>query len=187
MKTIKLTENGVEVEYQLTPIGKDLEIPTVISQCGLCKEVFRSFEEHECKPKLEVWRPKDGEYVYVISPDGEIKKWVYYTYNNWCDYRCFKTKEQAIEAHEKALFNYEVEMFIKEKNEGWVPDFGFGLNLDEEELDCIYSLNEGYRGVFVDSEIEIRNKSYSKYFKTKEIGEEIISKFDNEKLIKWWI
>jgi len=43
-------------------------------------------------------------------------------------YKVFQTKEQALEAHEKAMFNYEVEMFIKEKNEGWLPDW---TNVDQ--------------------------------------------------------
>jgi hypothetical protein len=179
MKTIKLTENGVEVEYQLTPIGKDLEIPTVISQCGLCKEVFRSFEEHECKPKFEVWKPKEGDVIFEVSYNGEPFETTLSDIKTI--YIAFQTKKQALEAHEKALFKYEVEMFIKEKNEGWKPNW----KSNERKYYIFYShISEKLEYSYHQSLQYISN---NKYFKNSIVFDELIAKFDNEKLLKWWI
>ena len=133
------------------------------------------------KPKFEVWKPKEGMECWYLSIIGEIKPCV--IISNSVSYRYHQTKEQAIEAHEKAMFNYEVEMFIKEKNEGWIPDW-----TDFMQIKCSLCVNY-YKG----QEILINEGTYvcisgqQKHFKSKEIGEEIIAKFDNEKLVKWWI
>ena len=130
------------------------------------------------KPKFEVWKPKEGMECWYLSIIGEIKPCV--IISNSVSYRYHQTKEQALEAHEKAMFNYEVEMFIKEKNEGWLPDW---TNMDQRK--CLITFNDG----FLDCDFcrTYKTTSDCKYFKSKEIGEEIIAKFDNEKLVKYWI
>ncbi len=129
-------------------------------------------------PKFEVWKPKEGMECWYLSIIGEIKPCV--IISNSVSYRYHQTKEQAIEAHEKAMFNYEVEMFIKEKNEGWLPDW---TNMDQRK--CLITFNDG----FLDCDFcrTYKTTSDCKYFKSHEIGEEIIAKFDNQKLVKWWI
>jgi len=129
------------------------------------------------KPKFEVWKPKVGENCFVVGYYG-VNENIFQSFMH--KYKVFQTKEQALEAHEKAMFNYEVEMFIKEKNEGWLPDW---TNVDQ--IKCLITFNDG----FLDCDFCRTYKATSdcKYFKSREIGEEIIAKFDNEKLVKWWI
>lgn len=179
MKTIKLTENGVEVEYQLTPIIKDLEIQSGILRCANCEQVYSSFEDHECKPKFKVWKPKQGKSCYWIASDS-----IQYSGYDRGEYKFlnFETHEQAKEFVEKMKFNYEVEMFIKEKNEGWEVDF-YNEEIDKYLLVYNYVLAE----IDIEGPIYIQSTSLNKYFKTRKIGEEILAKFDNDKLIKYWI
>jgi hypothetical protein len=130
------------------------------------------------KPKFEVWKPKVDDIVYEISYNGDVEDGIFFS--DQCFYTAFKTEAEAIEAHKKAMFNYEVEMFIKEKNEGWLPDW---TNVDQ--IKCLITFNDG----FLDCDFcrTYKGTSDCKYFKSREIGEEIIAKFDNEKLVKWWI
>jgi len=185
MKTI--TIDGVE--YYLTPtswpnitsnkyLGGDLNIPTGISTCGLCNEIFRSFEKHECKPKFEVWEPKIGELVYLRGNYG----YQYVSFNDLSPkYFVFKTIEEAQESHEKSMFNYEVEKFIKEQNEIWEPDFE---QIKHKYYLCFWSPSGE---IYIERTQQKQVTSLNKYFKSEEIGEKIIEKFDNEKLVKWWI
>jgi len=130
------------------------------------------------KPKFEVWKPKVDDLIYEISYNGDVEDGIFFS--DQCFYTAFKTEAEAVEAHKKAMFNYEVEMFIKEKNEGWLPDW---TNVDQ--IKCLITFNDG----FLDCDFCRTYKATSdcKYFKSREIGEEIIAKFDNEKLVKWWI
>jgi hypothetical protein len=132
------------------------------------------------KPKFEVWKPKEGMECWYLSIIGEIKPCV--IISNSVSYRYHQTKEQAIEAHEKAMFNYEVEMFIKEKNEGWLPDY-------KDEYQSKFRILYDYRNkeIEVTTSHTIKHVSDEKVFKSREIFKEIIAKFDNEKLVKWWI
>ena len=159
------------IEYEL----KQVTNPFI--QCVICGKNQYSCD-HETKPKFEVWKPKVGEVVWFNNINGEAIECRYSKENVL--YRFFQTKEQAIEAHEKAMFNYEVEMFIKEKNEGWIPDW-----TDFMQIKCLITFNDG----FLDCDFCRTYKATSdcKYFKSPEIGKEIIAKFDNEKLVKWWI
>lgn len=135
-------------------------------------------------PKFEVWKPRVGNWVYYIDKNGFVDE-DYFDKNSKLPYLMFKTESEALEAHKKAMFNYEVEMFIKEKNEGWVPDFIKGELSDVYYICEIYNNNEV--GVHKEQNLYVRHTSKNKLFKSWEIGEEIIAKFDNEKLIKWWI
>lgn len=133
------------------------------------------------KPKFEVWKPKVGEVVWFNNINGEAIECRYSKENVL--YRFFQTKEQAIEAHEKAMFNYEVEMFIKEKNEGWLPDW------TNEIQQKHYLYFNGFNNTIVVkcNSIHFKYTHDSKVYKSAKIGEEIIAKFDNDKLVKWWI
>lgn len=133
------------------------------------------------KPKFEVWKPKEGEQVYFVNLSGQITE-TQVLKPNISLYRFYKTKEQAIEAHEKAMFNYEVEMFIKEKNEGWVPDYNDSSN---NKYRIVYDVS--LKRLSIESSNSRKHVSDEKVLKTFEIGEEIIAKFDNEKLVKYWI
>lgn len=135
---------------------------------------------HLPKPKFEVWRPKSGELCWYLNLMGDVTSTFYH--KNDSIYMHYKTKEQAQEAHEKALFNYEVEMFIKEKNEGWEPDFE---NNNQEKYFLYY--NFAYKTFKLSTAYCDKVTSTFKYFKSKEIREEILAKFDNDKLLKWWI
>ena len=132
------------------------------------------------KPKFEVWKPKEGMECWYLSIIGEIKPCV--IISNSVSYRYHQTKEQAIEAHEKAMFNYEVEMFIKEKNEGVVFDYN---DNNQAKHYLIYDYIQ--KKIYNSTSYRCKSVSDEKLFKSTEIGEEIIAKFDNEKLVKWWI
>ena len=130
------------------------------------------------KPKFEVWKPKVGERCYWVGGD-EISLLEYFDRDY--PFLNFQTYEKAEEFVEKMQFNYEVEMFIKKKNEGWLADYKdvtnrkYAIYAESGKL----SVRDGYElNKYVSDE---------KVFKSREIGEEIIEKFDNEKLIKWWI
>lgn len=132
------------------------------------------------KPKFEVWKPKVGEDVWFNNINGEPIECRYSKENVL--YRFFQTKEQAIEAHEKAMFNYEVEMFIKEKNEGVMFDYN---DNNQAKHYLIYDYIQ--EKIYNSASYRCKSVSDEKVFKTPEIGEEIIAKFDNEKLVKYWI
>lgn len=132
------------------------------------------------KPKFEVWKPKEGMECWYLSIIGEIKPCV--IISNSVSYRYHQTKEQAIEAHEKAMFNYEVEMFIKEKNEGWLPDYS---DSSSNKYRIVYDVS--LKRLSIEASNSRKHVSDEKVPKTLEIGEEIIAKFDNEKLVKYWI
>lgn len=133
------------------------------------------------KPKFEVWKPKVMEDVYYINLKGNVvddrvvKSYV-------SNYSFFQHEHQAIEAHEKAMFNYEVEMFIKEKNEGWLPDW---TDFSQEKFKIVFENDS--QTITMYRAFGSKHTSDYKHFKSTEIGEEVIAKFDNEKLVKWWI
>lgn len=133
------------------------------------------------KPKFEVWKPKVGEKIFAVDDYGRVisteNKQFY-----MLQYLMFQNKEQAIEAHEKAMFNYEVEMFIKEKNGGWIPDYS---DSSSNKYRIVYDVS--LKRLSIEASNSRKHVSDEKVPKTLEIGEEIIAKFDNEKLVKWWI
>lgn len=174
MKTIKLTENGVENEYALLQLDP-------ATHAYICKITSISESEKlEIKHKFEVWRPKENDLVWFNNYRGETEEISYREYFG-VPYLVYENKKDAYDAHEKSLFNYEVEMFIKEKNEGWAPDY---TNRDQRKNFIILNIDGD-----LDIEVSWRVKMVSdeKVFKTTEIGKEIIAKFDNDKLLKWWI
>jgi hypothetical protein len=134
------------------------------------------------KPKFEVWKPKVGDKMWVVDAYGNAMKG---RFSNVCKnypYLIFQTKEQALEAHEKAMFNYEVEMFIKEKNEGWLPDW---TDFRQEKFKIVCENDS--QTITMYRAFGSKHTSDYKHFKSTEIGEEIIAKFDNDKLVKYWI
>ncbi len=134
------------------------------------------------KPKFEVWKPKVGDKMWVVDDYGNAFE---SRFSNICEnypYLIFQTKEKALESHEKAMFNYEVEMFIKEKNEGWLPDW---TDFSQEKFKIVFENDS--QTITMYRAFGSKHTSDYKHFKSTEIGEEIIAKFDNEKLVKWWI
>lgn len=178
MKTIKLTENGVEIECYLIPVEKE-NLGKVTEYLNTVSTINKG-DKLEIKPKFKVWRPKQGKPCYWIAGDS-----IEYCGYNKGEFKFlhFETHEQAKEFVEKMEFNYEVEMFIKEKNEGWEPDWGVNMN-------NYYLYADHYTDkprIFIECFKSDRNTSNNKYFKSTQIGEEILAKFDNDKLLKYWI
>lgn len=98
---------------------------------------------------------------------------------NYKTRNCFKTKEEAEEEFERILFVNEVRDFIEEENDGW------DYNNNHEDV-FIISYEEGVLK-YTDWDYRYKHTSDYKYFKSKEIGEKILAKFDNQKLIRFWI
>lgn len=132
------------------------------------------------RDKIEVWRPKENDLVWFNNYRGETEEISYSDYFG-VPYLVYENKKDAYDAHEKALFKYEVEMFIKEKNEGWKPNW----KSNERKYYIFYShISEKLEYSYHQSLQYISN---NKYFKNSIVFDELIAKFDNEKLLKWWI
>lgn len=165
----KTNEYLIKVEHKLNLIKNDLQ-----------KEL-----EELNKPKR--WKPEVRDFYWFINPHGEVVEtdWLSDNYDKfrYKTRNCFKTKEEAEDELERILFVNEVRDFIDEENEGWEPDFNsrldniYRINVKKNKLDISYDSGEfGYRLA-----------SLYKYFKSREIGKKILAKFNNEKLIKYWI
>lgn len=153
------------------------------------KDKLQKELEELSKPKR--WKPRLDEKYYYISDWGKTL-WSYYS-NDEFRYKtrnCFKTKEEAEEELERILFVNEVRDFIEEENDGWEFDL-----LKHREF---YYINKYVSGSGKEILIEVeysmnynqewfQGTSDYKIFKSKEIGEKILAKFDNQKLIRFWI
>lgn len=138
------------------------------------------------EPENVRWKPGHFEEYYVISSDGELinPMWGNTSSGNfrYASGNCFKTEAEAIEYKEKLLFNQEVLDFIAKENGDWEVDWN-----DFNQKKYLLGLNNMRNNVIVDNYTYYRVTSLNKYFKSREIGEKILAKFDNEKLKKWFI
>ena len=135
------------------------------------------------KQKQGRWKPERGEEYYAICAEGDYEK---LENTNHCVDKyniavghCFKTKEEANEYAKKLIFNQKVLDRIAELNEGWEPDW------DNKENKFSLYVNNGC--LMVEYWGKIKNTSDKKHFKSRQIGEQIIKEFDNDKLIKFFI
>lgn len=126
-----------------------------------------------------------GDY-WTINADGEIFK---ANWNNHYvdDFRysignCFKTEGEAIEYKEKLIFNQEVLDFIAKENGDWKVDWSGNSQLKHILYYDYYS-----NVIRFTHSYNVKYFSDNKYFKSREIGEKIIAKFDNEKLKRYFI
>lgn len=173
-----------EISNTLRVINKTYN--ELINRCeDKIKKLQKELEELN-KPKR--CKPKNYEIYFYIDSCGRINRQLWY--NTGIDNfryetrNCFKTKEEAEEELERILFVNEVRDFIEEENEGWEPDFSHS-----KKTGFYLYINNTYvnnKPIIGDSGSNMLTSTY-KYFKSKEIGEKILAKFDNQKLIKWWI
>lgn len=98
---------------------------------------------------------------------------------NYKTRNCFKTKEEAEIELDRVLFVNEVRDFIEEENGDWA----YSNNYEDV---FIMSYEEGVLK-YTNWDYRYKHTSDHKYFKSREIGEKILAKFDNQKLIKYWI
>lgn len=162
MKTITL-ENGKKIQ--------------------ISEESYRNLQKSiNVKKRYE---PKQGDRYYYISDIGTVLSSI------WKDddrdiYRyliknIFKTKDEAEQKLYLIKRKYKIIKRIEELNEGWKPDW----NDDEQRKYYIE-----YYPEHVDNDLDfmfnienftnLKDKSDKYYFKSKEIGEQLIEEFDDE-------
>lgn len=154
-----------------------------IKQASVLRAELEKLEQIINEPENVRWKPEYNEDYFVLDNNGSF--FISTSENHPYDiYRyaignCFKTESEAIEYKEKLLFNQEVLDFIARENGDWKADFNGGNN--NFCLEC-------WEGSLTYDYTKFRQfTSLNKYFKSKEIGEKILAKFDNEKLKKWFI
>lgn len=182
-----------EIYYQKDNINKkqymiDLFNADINKYNSELKSLEKELEELKKKELEELNKPKRfnpkndmiTDVYYYISEGNIVSTRYCNTYNDRFNFKtrnCFKTKEEAEEELERILFVNEVRDFIEEENDGWVPDFDKDRNF--------YLVVNG--NVLINTGWGNKHTSSYKYFKSREIGEKILAKFDNQKLIKYWI
>lgn len=135
------------------------------------------------EPENVRWKPEKGEKYWMLENSGDINifNWVGDPVDMFCYSigNCFKTEAEAIEYKEKLLFNQEVLDFIARENGDWRADF------NDNHLNFVIELNSNI--LLIRNYLTMQSTSLNKYFKSAEIGEKIIAKFDNEKLKRYFI
>lgn len=167
----------LKVEFYLTKLHVSID-----SYKDELKSLEKELEELN-KPKR--WKPEYGEIYFAVGFDGVVYENEWFNRDSdWHRYKtrnCFKTKEEAEEELERILFVNEVRDFIEEENGDWAYD-------DKKTTGnrFMVSYEQGYLCI-TEWNFMFRHTSEYKYFKSKEIGEKILAKFDNQKLIKYFI
>ena len=150
--------------------GQTVEIELTQEQINQLKQAT--------EPKsFKRWRAEHGE-EYWIGAHGyrgvELEEEDGYELDDYCyaigDY--FKTEAEAEEYRKAMLKKQEIIDFIREKNEGWMPVFNCLF-----EAYIIVNTKEGFS---VDCFQCTQCAPASYYFKSNEIGEELIEKFGND-------
>lgn len=95
---------------------------------------------------------------------------------------CFKTEKEAKEDLDRILFVNDVRDFIEEENEGIELDWD---NPNQSKYRISYSYH--VKNFNITENYCNKETSDEKYFLNESTYKKIISKFDNQKLIKWWI
>lgn len=144
-----------------------------------CLDNLQKELEELNKPKR--FKPEFGKMYFFINLHGNVIECVWGSNHGdtFCykTRNCFKTKEEAEEELERILFVNEVRDFIEEENGDWEPDW--------KDHNAKYFIAFVYDKISVEGTHSLQPTS--KMIKSREIGEKILAKFDNQKLIKWWI
>lgn len=132
--------------------------------------------------KGKVWKPEDNEKYFYVSGRGVINicRWINDTTDNGCYEigNCFKTKEEAEFALEKAKVEAELRRFAEENNEyeiDWEDDdqkkWFIYYNCDTKKIDIIYNTVL---------------KTHCIHFSSKEITKQAIDYIGEERLKKYY-
>lgn len=132
--------------------------------------------------KGKVWKPEDNEKYFYVSGRGVINicRWINDTTDNGCYEigNCFKTKEEAEFALEKAKVEAELRRFAEENNEyeiDWEDDdqkkWFIYINCDTKKIDIIYNTVL---------------KTHCIHFSSKEITKQAIDYIGEERLKKYY-
>lgn len=132
--------------------------------------------------KGKIWKPEDNEKYFYVSGRGVINicRWINDTTDNGCYEigNCFKTKEEAEFALEKAKVEAELRRFAEENNEyeiDWEDD-------DQEKWCMHYSYGDG--------DVYFTNAYWHKrndiYFSSKKIGVQAVNSIGKERLKKYY-
>ena len=133
--------------------------------------------------KGKVWKPEDNEKYFYVSGRGVINicRWINDTTDNGCYEigNCFKTKEEAEFALEKAKVEAELRRFAEENNEyeiDWEDDdqkkWFIYYNCDTKKIDIIYNTVL---------------KTHCIYFSSKKIAKQAIDYIGEERLKKYYL
>lgn len=133
--------------------------------------------------KSKMWKPEDNEKYFYVSGHGVINicRWINDTTDNGCYEigNCFKTKEEAEFALEKAKVEAELRRFAEENNEykiDWEDDdqekWFIYYNCDMKKIDIIYNTVL---------------KTHCIYFSSKKIAKQAIDYIGEERLKKYYL
>lgn len=133
--------------------------------------------------KGKMWKPEDNEKYFYVSGRGVINicRWINDTTDNGCYEigNCFKTKEEAEFALEKAKVEAELRRFAEENNEyeiDWEDDdqekWFIYYNCDTKKIDIIYNTVL---------------KTHCIYFSSKKIAKQAIDYIGEERLKKYYL
>lgn len=140
------------------------------------------------KKALELIRlmPEYGDNYFYVSVNGSVEQTGSMETNGdsfrYKTRNCFKTKEEAEEELERILFVNEVRDFIEDENGGVEIDWN---NEDQNKHYMSYSYFSDK--FFIQITGSLKPVSDYKYFLNRSTYDKILAKFDNSKLIKWWI
>jgi hypothetical protein len=144
------------------------------------KEITISDESYESLfPQKKRWKPNLGKKYYFVSITGEavdtymsggkVDNFNYHTRN------IFKTKQEAEEKLKAIKKKYDIINRIEELNDGWEPDWD--NDVFKYNLTCQHFSPNHW---FVTSCYGHQEHPDEFYFKSKEIGKQLISEFGDD-------
>lgn len=148
---------------------------------------LETLEKASCTPceplkKLfEVELPEDGEKLYFIRDlYGTVSSKIF-NINTMSDIKrfenglYFETEEEAEQHLKEQRLLFKIHQYVKEKNDGWVPDW---RNLGQRKYYIFY---DHYRKeLCISYQCSTSNIDKLPYFKTREITQECIDLFGEE-------
>ena len=126
--------------------------------------------------EIKRWKPEYGEMYRYVSRKGSIYPccWENDEIDIFCynQRNCFKTEKEAQDHLDKLNTIAQIRDRIEELNEGWVPDW---IDLDQNKN--YLHKNQKTETFKVDSSVWNQNLESWKYFRSVEIGEQLIKEF----------
>jgi len=157
------------------------ELHRIIKDSGLTG--FKvTFEVEVDKPKR--WRGDKHELYYYISAEGNLHTDTDHGFKadnfRFKTHNYFRTGDEAIEHLEGINFVAEVREWLEDQNGDWIHDW----DQYNEKFRLTYSSSLGMK---ISQNIFVIETSKYKYAKSGVIIRDMIDKFDNDMLIKYWI
>lgn len=145
------------------------------------KEIAISDESYEAlfPQKNKRWKPDFGNRYHYVLHGGSIAErvWTNHRRDEWCyhTHNVFKTEQEVQEKLKAIKKKYEIINRIEELNDGWEPDWDNPIvkyNLGYQHQKPSFWLAKNYYGH--------QEQPNEFYFKSKEIGGQLISEFEDD-------